>query len=204
MTLDNLNQSDWQSVVFSSIMIFILLGSVLTRRELTIIKIIKYLFIWAIIAVVCLAFYSYRYSFYEFGHRLYSEINPSKAAINHNQLIIRISDDGHFYLNSEINHQPVRFMVDTGASDIVLNIKDAQRVGINTNELIFNKVYQTANGEAYGASVKIKEFMVSGVIFSDVYVSINSAEMSTSLLGMSFLKRFSKYEFYQDKLVLTL
>jgi predicted aspartyl protease len=34
-------------------------------------------------------------------------------------------------------------------------------------------------------------------------VSINSGDMGTSLLGMSFLQRFEKYEFYQDRLVLT-
>ena len=46
--------------------------------------------------------------------------------------------------------------------------------------------------------------MVSGVKFKDVNVSVNSANMGVSLLGMSFLKRFSKYEVYQDKLILTL
>jgi predicted aspartyl protease len=42
------------------------------------------------------------------------------------------------------------------------------------------------------------------MVFYDVPASVNSAEMGTSLLGMSFLRRFKKYEFYRDKLILSM
>jgi aspartyl protease family protein len=204
MTFSNLGQSDWQNIVFSSIVVFMLLSSILSRKELSLAKILKYILIWSVIVIIGLACYSYRHKFFEFTSNLSSEINPSKAVVSNNQLIIRLADDGHFYLDTNINDHPVRFMVDTGSSDVVLNLSDAKRIGIDTNKLIFNKNYQTANGQAFGASLKIREVMVSGVKFKDVNVSVNSANMGVSLLGMSFLKRFTKYEVYQDKLILTL
>jgi aspartyl protease family protein len=94
-------------------------------------------------------------------------------------------------------------MIDTGASDIMLSISDAKKIGINTNNLIFNRPYQTANGRSFGASIKLKEVEISGIKFKDIYASVNEGDMGVALLGMSFLRRFSKYEFFQDRLVLT-
>ena len=118
--------------------------------------------------------------------------------------MINLSQDGHFYLNVKINNVPVRFMIDTGASDIVLNLDEAKRVGIDVKKLRFDKTYQTANGKSFGAMVVLDEITVADVIFRKVSASVNSAEMGTSLLGMRFLRQFKKYEFYQDKLVLTI
>ncbi len=119
-------------------------------------------------------------------------------------MIIEIAQDGHFYIDVKINNEPVRFMIDTGASDIVLNMDEAKKVGIKLDELNYNKRYQTANGAAFGASVVLNEIEVGGVKFHDVGASINEADMGISLLGMSFLRKFRKYEFYQDRLILTL
>ena len=44
---------------------------------------------------------------------------------------LRRGSDGHFHATLEVNGEPVRFMVDTGASDIVLSRRDAERVGID-------------------------------------------------------------------------
>src|SRR5688500_14665301 len=37
---------------------------------------------------------------------------------------------GHFYADVEVNDQPVRFLVDTGATTVALSEKDAARIGI--------------------------------------------------------------------------
>jgi aspartyl protease family protein len=123
--------------------------------------------------------------------------------IGERQIAIAISNDGHFYADIKINQKPVRFMVDTGASDIALNLSDAKRVGIDVNNLSSFKQYQTANGSIVSGLAEVDEVELAGVTFNDVTVSVNESNMGISLLGMSFLKRFKKYEFYQDRLVLT-
>ena len=95
-------------------------------------------------------------------------------------------------------------MIDTGASDLVLSLKDAKKVGIDVRKLNFNKRYQTANGVTYGASVSLDQVEFGGVKFGNIPASVNNSQMGTSLLGMSFLRNFKKYEFYRDKLILTI
>ena len=45
------------------------------------------------------------------------------------ELVIPRSPDGHFYVKGEINGEPLRFMVDTGASMVVVSDAFAERAG---------------------------------------------------------------------------
>ncbi len=199
----DLSSSDWQHFIYSLLILLVLVGN-LGLRQLPFSKTLKYLGIWSLIALIIISLYSYRYEFSDFKNRVFSEINPSKARFNkENQLVVKLSDDGHFYINTLINSKPVRFMVDTGASDIVLNVNDAKKVGIDFEKLVFDKRYQTANGISFGASVTLNKFSVGNVEFVKINASVNNADMGTSLLGMSFLRNCKKYEFYRDSLILT-
>ena len=42
------------------------------------------------------------------------------------------SADGHYYLTMEVNGAPIRFVVDTGATELVLSRADAERAGGST------------------------------------------------------------------------
>ena len=56
------------------------------------------------------------------------------------------SADGHYYLTMEVNGAPIRFVVDTGATELVLSRADAERAGIDTGGLIYSGRAFTANG----------------------------------------------------------
>jgi len=43
---------------------------------------------------------------------------------------LRRGPDGHFYADAQVNGTTIRFLVDTGASLVVLTREDAQRAGI--------------------------------------------------------------------------
>jgi len=199
-----MQNDDLQQIIYLIILISVMIIGISSRREMTLKKIIKYSLIWLGVAFIFVALYAYRFEFGDFKNRISGEINPTSAQLNQQgQLVINISDDSHFYVKLLINKVPILFMIDTGASDIMLSISDAKKIGINTNNLIFNRPYQTANGRSFGASIKLKEVEISGIKFKDIYASVNEGDMGVALLGMSFLRRFSKYEFFQDRLVLT-
>lgn len=193
------------NLLYLVLVLVILVSGLVSRRDMPLSKIAKYLFLWTIIALGAVLLYSFRYEFEHFKERIASELLPSRATINHEnrQIIVKASQDGHYYLNVNINNKPVMFMIDTGASDIVLNQKDAKSAGINFNSLVFNKRYETANGAVMGASIIIESFEISGIFIKNVRASVNSGELDVSLLGIDFLKRFKKYEFYQDKLIIS-
>lgn len=206
MSFSNLGNDDWQKLIYLSLILIALFSGVFSRSELPFKKILHYLAIWSLVAIFGISIYSYRYDFSDFKNRILGELFPSTARENlkTGKLIINIARDGHFYLDTRVNGNSMRFMIDTGASSITIGIPEAKRLGINISKLNFNKVYQTANGKSFGAGITLDEIEVGNILFQNISASINSSDMGTPLLGMNFLRQFEKYEFYRDKLILTI
>lgn len=118
------------------------------------------------------------------------------------ELTVRADGSGHFLVESVINGEDMRLLVDTGASTLVLSSADAARLGIDIHNLTFTERYQTANGVALGAPVTLREFRIGSFSLHDVRATVMASPMPISLLGMSVLSRFAEHEMRGDKLVL--
>jgi len=127
---------------------------------------------------------------------------PQPMASGDYELSIPAGDNGHFMVNAMANGSPVRFLVDTGASGVLLGEADARRVGISTASLDFDTRVQTANGDIPVARATLREIRIAGLIVNDLEVWITRSPMPVGLLGMSFLKRLASYEAKNDRLVL--
>jgi aspartyl protease family protein len=110
--------------------------------------------------------------------------------------------DNHFRLILEINGVDVDFLVDTGASQVVLNQADAARVGLNPDTLAYISIAQTANGDVATAPVRLDSVVLGDISDTRVRASVNSGEMESSLLGMSYLSGFESIEIRRDMLIL--
>jgi aspartyl protease family protein len=121
---------------------------------------------------------------------------------DYDEEVIPRSADGHYWLEAEVNGGTVRFLVDTGASHVVLTPEDAQAAGIYPAHSDFTAVYQTANGPAAAAPVILDRVEVGGIEVRGVPAAVNGAPMRQSLLGMSFLQRLSSFEVAGDRLIL--
>jgi aspartyl protease family protein len=113
------------------------------------------------------------------------------------------ANDGHYYLTLSVNNKPVQFMIDTGASEIVLTDDDAHRVGISTADLAYMGRAMTANGEVRTAPVNLNSVALGPIEDSDVTAWVTQGEMDQSLLGMAYLRRWQKIEITGGTLVLT-
>lgn len=111
--------------------------------------------------------------------------------------------DGHYYLTLDINDAPVRFVVDTGATEMVLTRQDARRVGIDVDDLLFTGRARTANGVVETAPAWLDEVTLGPVVDRGVRVSVNGGAMENSLLGMTYLQRFDSLRIEDNRLVLT-
>lgn len=111
--------------------------------------------------------------------------------------------DGHYYLTAEVNGTPIRFVVDTGASQIVLSQSDAREAGLDLSDLIYIGRAYTANGTVRTAPVKLDSIAIGPIRDHDVRAVVNEGAMDESLLGMDYLQRFSSVEIGGGKLVLT-
>ena len=115
---------------------------------------------------------------------------------------LRRGGDGHFHAEALVNGVPVRFLVDTGASDVVLSLEDARRVGIDPAELSFVGRARTANGVVATAPVRIGTVEFGGFSDSGVAASVGGGELDVSLLGMSYLDRFASISIEGDRMTL--
>ncbi|CTQ50262.1 retropepsin-like aspartic protease family protein [Jannaschia donghaensis] len=108
--------------------------------------------------------------------------------------------DGHYYMTLRINGELVDFVVDTGASDIVLSADDARAVGVDLRDLAYMGRAQTANGTIRTAQVFLDEVQVGETVDRDVRAIVGDGELGISLLGMSYLGGFGKIEIENDTL----
>lgn len=166
-------------------------------------QVIRNLAIWATAVGVIVTVYTFRGDIVAGANRVLAEIAPGYAVANaDHEIAVRAAGDGHFYVMGQVNGAPVRFVVDTGASDVVLNRQDAARAGVDVNALKFNAAGETANGVGYNAAYTIPQLEVGPIHMGSVAGSVNGAPLSTSLLGMTFLSRLQSFEFKGDTLIM--
>lgn len=113
------------------------------------------------------------------------------------------SFDGHYYLPVLVNGEPITFLVDTGASQIVLSAQDARRVGVDPAQLNYFGRAATANGEVRTAPVRLNNVALGPITDTDVSAWVNEGQMDQSLLGMDYLQRFSNIQFADGRLILS-
>lgn len=113
------------------------------------------------------------------------------------------SFDGHYYLPMLVNGEPVTFLVDTGASQIVLSPRDAKRVGIDPDSLNFVGRAATANGMVRTAPVRLDSLELGPIADRNVSAWVNEGDMDRSLLGMDYLQHFSNIQFSDGRMILS-
>ena len=139
---------------------------------------------------------------YGFKDTLQQQISPSRAVQNADGFEVIRARDGHFYLTLQVNGQDVLFVVDTGATDIVLSQDDARSVGVDVDNLAYLGRANTANGVVRIASTVLDRIALGDLVDYDVRASVNGGEMDGSLLGMAYLNRFSEISMRGDRLIL--
>ncbi len=102
----------------------------------------------------------------------------------------------------DLDGAPVRFVVDTGATDMVLSRQDAERIGITVDDLAFNGRANTANGTVSTARVWLDEVRLGDNVDRDVPAQVNGGEMTSSLLGMTYLQRYEVLNIANGRLTL--
>ncbi|WP_417448907.1 TIGR02281 family clan AA aspartic protease [Kordiimonas sp.] len=181
------------------IIVFIFGGAAAFWSRSSIARIAKVAGLWALIITAIAVFYLYRS---DLGTRFMSAIDPMGVTVTNEGMLLNRAQDGHFWMRAKVNGVAVRFMVDTGASNVVLSPDDARRVGINTGLLNFNGVANTANGDVTFARATVSQLSLGDTVFYDVPVTVNGADMQGSLLGMTVLNHFASIEFRGDMLIL--
>lgn len=102
---------------------------------------------------------------------------------------IKADARGHFVATGSINGGSVRFLIDTGATLVVLPAAEARRLGIDYLQGVRGRI-QTANGVAAAWRVKLDTLRIGDIEVNNVEAVVNENDaLGLVLLGMSFLNR---------------
>ncbi len=116
---------------------------------------------------------------------------------------LKAGRNGHFNTEAEINGRSIEVMVDTGATMVALSYEDAERAGIFLSKGDFTRAVTTANGVARVAPVTLDRVSIGDITVRDVPAAVaEPGRLKTSLLGMTFLSRLSRFDMRSGILVL--
>lgn len=140
-----------------------------------------------------------------FNNQLEKRQNPNQQvqSLVNTQGITEISlkrnPAGHYVASGFINNSPVIFLLDTGATDVSIPAKVAERIGLQKGRPL---IYQTANGSTRGYLTQLDSVSIGDIQLQNIRGGINpSMQGEYILLGMTFLKHL---EFTQRGNELTL
>jgi aspartyl protease family protein len=128
----------------------------------------------------------------------------SRAPADHGGLVrIAANRGGHYISEIEINNRPMTAVVDTGATVVALRYEDARALGMAFPGDKFDVRVRTANGEGRAKRVQLRSVSLGTITIRDVDALVSEqGALSMNLLGMSFLKRLSRFEVERGTLVL--
>ena len=183
--------------------LFLASSSLLFVREFNLKKTARNVLLWLGAGLVLIMAFAYQNELMELGLRLRGAIAPGYAVqTGTHEMTISEGEGGHYHVYGAVNGVQIRFLIDTGATDIVLDPEDARRIGLKLEDLTFDQPFGSANGIGHGARIEVDELSVGAIRLNHVRLSVNGAPMGSSLLGMAFLKQLKSYSFSGGKLIL--
>lgn len=132
------------------------------------------------------------------------QIDAPRAPVHSGRTVtLQSGRGGHFEADARINGRTIGFLVDTGASRVVLRETDAARIGIRPMRSDYTATVSTANGKINAAPATIERVELGGITVHDVAALVMPDEaLGRNLLGMSFLAKLKRYEVANGRLVM--
>lgn len=105
------------------------------------------------------------------------------------ETVLEREDNGHFFTVADVNGEPIKFVVDTGATTVALTMDDARRAGVKFDPGQFEVVGSGASGAVRGQEVELNDVVLDGKRVSGIHGLVLDG-LSISLLGQNYLRRY--------------
>ena len=139
--------------------------------------------LWAVIGMVLLVGYSYRYEVNQVADRVIAELMPGHVISHGRTAEVARTGSGDFAISAQINGARVHMVVDTGATSVVLTAEDAKAAGLPLALLNYTVSIETANGRARAAPVTLDRIAMGELEERSVEaLVVQPGQLRTSLL----------------------
>jgi len=128
---------------------------------------------------------------------------PHQASGGQHTMTVPGNRSGHFELEARVDGRSIGFLVDTGASLVVLRESAAAQIQVFPKPADYTARVSTANGLVKAAPVTLDRVEIGDITVFDVRALVLPDEaLGQNLLGVSFLSRLKRYEFANGQMVL--
>ncbi|MFN3944455.1 MAG: TIGR02281 family clan AA aspartic protease [Allosphingosinicella sp.] len=200
-----MNEGD-QAVHFIYLVgVLVLVVSAFAVRRIPIGQSLKMFAGWVLIFAAAFIVFTLKDDFLAFGQRVLVETRGEpvmeQGADAGEELRVRMSPDGHFWVTADLQGTSVRFLIDSGATTTSISRATADRAGIETLPGLPAMV-RTANGVVTVERARAETLRVGGIERRDVGLHVSEAFGDMNVIGMNFLSSLSGWSVEGRTLIL--
>jgi aspartyl protease family protein len=197
----NLLRHDIGSLVLKLAFVIFIGGLVLALFHERFSKAIEALLFWAVIGLLLVVTYTYRFELRDVADRVMAQLMPGHVAGRGRNVEVVRNHSGDFAVGTHVNGASVAMVLDTGASSVVLTQDAAKAAGLPIEVLTYTVNVDTANGRTRAAPVTLDRLAVGGLTERAVPALVAMpGQLKNNLLGMTFLNRLESWEVRGDRL----
>jgi aspartyl protease family protein len=171
------------------IALMLVLGSLMARRE-PIAKLATMLLAWIAIFAAGFVLFTFRDDFGWVAQRLKAEAVGTPVEQGQ-ETRIPMALDGHFWVDARVNGQPVKFLVDSGATMTTIDRGTALKAGVSIAPRA-DQYVRTGNGIIRVSSGRAEQLQIGGITRHDVGMQVAEND-DLNVLGMNYLSSLSRW-----------
>lgn len=189
-----MNAEDGPSLIWGVVMVVLLISSLAARR-LAAGQVAKMALAWIAIFAALFVVFSYRFELASVWERVKSEFSGT-AGQNYvgEAIAVKRQDNGHYWVQTQINGKNVDFMIDSGATTTAVNSKTAADVGLLVDSGGYPIIIQTANGSVKAFRGVAQSLELGPLKLADHKVVVSENFGDTNVLGMNFLDSLKSWK----------
>jgi aspartyl protease family protein len=134
--------------------------------------------------------------------RLTETLGLDNQRVAGSELRVRMSADGHFWVNASVNGVPRRMLIDSGATVTAISGATARAASVDTGVGLTPVILRTANGLAPAKTGTIDELRIGNIVARDLKVVTAPGLGDLDVLGMNFLSELESWRVEGRTLVL--
>ncbi len=181
----------------------VLVAGALFSRRIGLGEIIRNILAWIAIFALFIVGFSYQREILAVWSRVTGEMTgANEQAVVGDTLRIRQSADGHFWVDAKVNAEPVRFLIDSGATTTAMTLATAQKAGINISDSPFPVILSTANGSVQAQRGTIQSLQIGPMLAKDLPVVVAEEFGDSNVIGMNFLSSLRSWRVEGTEMVL--
>jgi aspartyl protease family protein len=157
---------------------------------------------WVVLIVLAGIAIDKRERFDPFVGNILRALKLEEQQVAGDEVRVRMSPDGHFWVRADIDGVERRMLVDSGATVTALSTTTAAAAGIEAKDELFPVLLHTANGTIAAKTGTLGELRFGTIVARDLPVVVSPAFGNTDVLGMNFLSKLRSWRVEGQTLIL--